>query len=153
MHILNAHSVVILSIHIYYSRHSRSRKFSEGSNLLCKHFFFVFFVECWLGQFVFCQGIWASMLKNIISFVIFQGWGCCPYPPPWICICFHHWGACYTNINVWAQWLSGRVQGRGFEPHLSHCVVVLEQDTFILVITGSTQEDLSLNNWKIVNGK
>ena len=36
-----------------------------------------------------------------------------------------------------AQWLSGRVldsrpKGRGFEPHRRHCVVVLEQDTFIL---------------------
>ena len=36
-----------------------------------------------------------------------------------------------------AQWLSGRVldsrlRGRGFEPHPRHCVVVLEQDTFIL---------------------
>ena len=36
-----------------------------------------------------------------------------------------------------AQWLSGRVldtrpKGRGFEPHWRHCVVVLEQDTFIL---------------------
>ena len=34
-----------------------------------------------------------------------------------------------------AQWLSGRVldsrpRGRGFEPHLRHCVVVLEQDKF-----------------------
>ena len=37
-----------------------------------------------------------------------------------------------------AQWLSGRVldsrpRGCGFEPHRRHCVVVLEQDTFILV--------------------
>ena len=36
-----------------------------------------------------------------------------------------------------AQWLSGRAldsrpKGRGFEPHRRHCVVVLEQDTFIL---------------------
>ena len=36
-----------------------------------------------------------------------------------------------------AQWLSDRVldsrpRGRGFEPHWRHCVVVLEQDTFIL---------------------
>ena len=36
-----------------------------------------------------------------------------------------------------AQWLSGRVldsrpEGRGFEPHRRHCVVVLEQDIFIL---------------------
>ena len=35
-----------------------------------------------------------------------------------------------------AQWLSGRVldsrpKGSGFEPHRRHCVVVLEQDTFI----------------------
>ena len=36
-----------------------------------------------------------------------------------------------------AQWLSGRVldwrpTDRGCEPHRRHCVVVLEQDTFIL---------------------
>ena len=36
-----------------------------------------------------------------------------------------------------AQWLSGRVldsrpKGCRFEPHLRHCFVVLEQDTFIL---------------------
>ena len=36
-----------------------------------------------------------------------------------------------------AQWLSGRVhdlrpKGHGFEPHRRHCIVVLEQDTFIL---------------------
>ena len=36
-----------------------------------------------------------------------------------------------------AQLLSGRVldsrpRGHGFEPHRHHCVVVLEQDTFIL---------------------
>ena len=39
--------------------------------------------------------------------------------------------------SLGAQWLSGRVldsrpKGRGFEPHRRHCVVVLEQDTFIL---------------------
>ena len=38
-----------------------------------------------------------------------------------------------------AQWLSGRVldsrqRCRGFEPHRRHCVVVLEQDTFSLVL-------------------
>ena len=54
-----------------------------------------------------------------------------------------------------AQWLSGtaldsRPRGREFEPHRRHCVVVLEQDTFIL--NGSTQEDPSLFNWKIVDG-
>ena len=40
-------------------------------------------------------------------------------------------------VNVGAQWLSGRVldlrpKGSGFEPHRRHCLVVLEQDTFIL---------------------
>ena len=29
--------------------------------------------------------------------------------------------------------LDSRPRGRGFEPHRCHCVVVLEQDTFILV--------------------
>ena len=40
-------------------------------------------------------------------------------------------------VHMGAQWLSGRVldsrpKGRGFEPHRRHCVVVFEQDTFIL---------------------
>ena len=43
----------------------------------------------------------------------------------------------FITLQEGAQWLSGRVldsrpRGRGFEPHLRHCVVVLEQDTFIL---------------------
>ena len=58
---------------------------------------------------------------------------------------------CYGRHNVsrkGAQWLSGRVldsrpKGRGFEPHRRHCVVVLEQNTFIL---GRTVP----HNWKIV---
>ena len=42
-----------------------------------------------------------------------------------------------TRLTEGVQWLSGRVldsrpRGRGFEPHRHHCVVVLEQDTFIL---------------------
>ena len=50
--------------------------------------------------------------------------------------------ACCTHTQIienklGAQWLSGRVldsrpRGRGFKPHRCHCVVVLEQDTFIL---------------------
>ena len=47
---------------------------------------------------------------------------------------------CLTFIDLsqnGAQWLSGRVldsrpRGRGFEALPRHCVVVLEQDTFIL---------------------
>ena len=43
----------------------------------------------------------------------------------------------YEKSAKGAQWLSGRVldsrpKGRRFEPHRRHCVVVLEQDTFIL---------------------
>ena len=44
----------------------------------------------------------------------------------------------YLHANILgAQWLSSRVldsrpRGRGFEPQRRHCVVVLEQDTFIL---------------------
>ena len=42
-----------------------------------------------------------------------------------------------TYITKGAQWLSGRVldsrpKGRGFEPHRRYCVVVIEQETFIL---------------------
>ena len=41
------------------------------------------------------------------------------------------------KIDMGAQWLSdivldSRPRGRGFESHRRHCVVVLEQDTFIL---------------------
>ena len=46
-------------------------------------------------------------------------------------------GALKNDRFLGAQWLSGRVldsrpKGRGFEPHRRHCVVVVEQDTFIL---------------------
>ena len=42
-----------------------------------------------------------------------------------------------SSVSKGAQWLSGRVldsrpRGRGFEPHRCYCVVVHEQDTFIL---------------------
>ena len=42
-----------------------------------------------------------------------------------------------ATLKLGEQWLSGRVldsrpMGRGFEPHRRHCVVVIEQDTFIL---------------------
>ena len=44
---------------------------------------------------------------------------------------------CNTTKNKGGQWLSGRVldsrpRGPRFEPYLRHCVVVIEQDTFIL---------------------
>ena len=39
--------------------------------------------------------------------------------------------------STFQAWLGGRVldsrpRGRGFEPHRRHCVIVFEQDTFIL---------------------
>ena len=56
--------------------------------------------------------------------------------------CSNYFHICKINTThlqakLGAQWLSGRVfdskpRGRGFEPHQRHCVVVLEQDTFIL---------------------
>ena len=41
------------------------------------------------------------------------------------------------NMQIIKRGLSGRVldsrpRGRGFEPHRCHCIVVLEQDAFIL---------------------
>ena len=44
---------------------------------------------------------------------------------------------CVNSSPEGAQWVSGRVldsspRDGGFEPHRRHCVVVLEQDTFIL---------------------
>ena len=46
-------------------------------------------------------------------------------------------GKTITSRGEEAQWLSGRVldsrpRGRGLKPHQCHCVVVLEQNTFIL---------------------
>ena len=48
-----------------------------------------------------------------------------------------HWNQNKYIMRKGAQWLSRRVldlrpKGHGFEPHRRHCVVVLEQDTFIL---------------------
>ena len=55
-----------------------------------------------------------------------------------------------------AQWLNGRVldlrpKGRGFEPHRRHWVVSLSKTQLSLLSTGSTQEDPSQRNWKIVD--
>ena len=54
------------------------------------------------------------------------------------------------------QWLSGRVldsrpRGRGFGPHRRHCVVSLSKTHLSLLSTGSTQEDPSRHNSKIVD--
>ena len=52
--------------------------------------------------------------------------------------CMNHHCMLVQYLPLWvAQWLSGRVldsrtKGRGFQAHWHHCVVVLEQNTFIL---------------------
>ena len=51
--------------------------------------------------------------------------------------CFHSHRRYTCHITCRAQWLSGRVldsrpRGSVFEPQQCHCLVVLEQDTFIL---------------------
>ena len=52
---------------------------------------------------------------------------------------FRTWsqGGCYILHRKGAQWLNGRMldsrpRGNGFKPHWRHCVVVLQQDKFIL---------------------
>ena len=73
----------------------------------------------------------------------------CIYKCSLSCECYSSMSSDAISLNVldWiyhvdkkmeAQWLSGRVldsrqRGRRFEPHRCHCVVVIEQDTFILV--------------------
>ena len=58
------------------------------------------------------------------------------------CVYIHLWNILYKyewnpSLDKGAQWLSGSVldsrpRGCWFEPQWRHCVVVLEQDTFIL---------------------
>ena len=56
------------------------------------------------------------------------------FKPIFVSITFDTVKSGWTGVT---QWLSGRVldsrqRGRGFEPHRRQCVVVLEQDRFIL---------------------
>ena len=60
------------------------------------------------------------------------------------------------DIHVGAQWLNGRVldsrpRGRRFKPYRRHCVMSLSKTHLSLLSTGSTQEDPSRHNWKIVD--
>ena len=62
----------------------------------------------------------------------------------------------FKQLSQGAQWLSGRVldsrpRDCGFEPYQRHCAVSLSKTHLSFLITGSTQEDLSKQNWKIVN--
>ena len=63
------------------------------------------------------------------------------------------------NQPPWeAQWLSGRVldsrPSKGLQVRASPASLrwVLKQDTSILAKHGTTHEDQSLHNWKIVDG-
>ena len=44
-----------------------------------------------------------------------------------------------------------RLKGPKFEPHGRHCVVSLSKTHLSLLSTGSTQEDQSRHNWKIID--
>ena len=47
--------------------------------------------------------------------------------------------------------LDSRPKGPGSEPHWGHCIVSLSKTHWSFLSTGSTQEDLSRFNWKIVD--
>ena len=113
-------------------------------------------VQWWLsGSFSRCHGVvcglWSWYFLIILTYyfrpklTLFRSWFL--YCLAWQHACELIFQPCigikyiYTDVLTiqikGAQWLSGRVldsrpKGRGFEPHRRHCVVVLEQDTFIL---------------------
>ena len=66
-------------------------------------------------------------------------------------------GKCVLKlVHRGVQRLSGRVldsrlRGCGFEPHWHHCVVSLNKTHLSLLSTGSTQEDLTQHNQKIID--
>ena len=72
--------------------------------------------------------------KSEVTKAVFGNCCCCCLPDPEGIKLI----SCSTQQSMeGAQWLSGRVldsrpKGSGFEPHQRHCVVVLEQGTFIL---------------------
>ena len=47
--------------------------------------------------------------------------------------------------------LDSRPRGCGFEPHRGHCIMSLSKTQNSLFRIGSTQEDLSRHNWKIID--
>ena len=70
--------------------------------------------------------------------------------------CFCLFWCSQSTAMEGAQWFSGRVldsrrRGRGFEPHWLPCGVSLCKTHLSLPRTGSTQEDPSGQNWKIVD--
>ena len=81
---------------------------------------------------LFICALWSPAWKGLTSWLSFVVSS--------VSLSLSHWypGSGVVLDCIWgAQWLSGRVldsrpKGRGFEPHRRHCVVVLEQDTFIL---------------------
>ena len=61
-----------------------------------------------------------------------------------------------TRSITGAQLLSGRMldsrlSGYRFKPHQQHCIMSLSKTHYSLHSTGSTQEDPSRHNWKIVD--
>ena len=97
-----------------------------------------------------CQTVWIQIRTDILSVLIWAQTVCRNYQQTTKVTASKEKVNAFTHVlsycledhrdphmKVGAQWLSGRVldsrpKGRGFEPHWRHCVVVLEQDTFIL---------------------
>ena len=65
------------------------------------------------------------------------------------------WSELWLILAEGAQWLSDsawlETKRPGLEPHRFHCFVSLSKTHLSLLSTGSTQEDLLLHNWKIVD--
>ena len=62
----------------------------------------------------------------------------------------------FFRRHLGAQWLNGgvldsRQRGHGFKPPWPHCVVSLSKTHLSMLSTGSTQEDLSQHNCKIID--
>ena len=55
------------------------------------------------------------------------------------------------NRELGGRVLDSRLLGSGSEPHQHHCVVSLSMTHLSSLSTGSTQEDLSRHNCKIVD--
>ena len=89
---------------------------TEKQNYFCLHFKATHFnVKDTILFFTFCNNFW---FKNI-----FYGTQFIMYVLTKICYLVSSF-----NVNTYLS----APKGRGFEPHRRHCVVVLEQDTFIL---------------------
>ena len=107
-----------------------------------------------------CKNMQNLAILDVFEISITQKLLKCPtYPFVRSALTYFYWWTKGNNHKLTclgAQWLSGRVldsrpHGCGFKPHRCHCVVSLSKTQLSLLSTGSTQEDPSRHNWKIVD--